>query len=94
MDSLLNSEMTSLELFRTLSHEEQILYAGVIHSIIVSSFDNLSVIKSLSHDDFSEIIKGFDDIIDIFIDLELIDYLEDIIQVKKNLEKVNINVQE
>lgn len=94
MDSLLNSEMTSLELFRTLSHEEQIIYAGLIHSVIVNSFNDLSKVKSVSSKDFSEIMKGFNDIIDIFIDLELVDYLEDIIQVKKNLEKVNINVQE
>lgn len=88
MDSLLNSEMTSLELFRLLSHEEQIIYAGVIHSIIVDSFNDLSRVRSIPAKDFSEIMKGFDDIIDIFIDLELVDYLEDIIQVKNNLEKV------
>jgi hypothetical protein len=92
MDSLLNSEMTSLELFRSLSHEEQMIYAGLIHSVVVDSFNDPSKVRSIPPRDFSEIMKGFNDIIDIFIELELVEYLEDIIQVKINLEKIKENV--
>jgi hypothetical protein len=88
MSSLLNPEMIFSEHFSELSYEEQVFYAGVIHSIVVENFKNINHDNLIDIDYIDDIIVGLDEIINTFIELELVDYLEDILAIKQYVKKI------
>jgi hypothetical protein len=87
MSSLLNSKITSSELLQELSYEERIIYAGVIHSLLIENFKDLNYLNQMSLEYIKDINQGLEEIIDIFIELELVDYLEDILEIREGIKK-------
>ena len=87
MSSLLNSKITSSELLQELSYEESIIYAGVIHSLLIENFKDLNYLNQMSLEYIKDINQGLEEIIDIFIELELVDYLEDILEIREGIKK-------
>ena len=87
MSSLLNSKITSSELIQELSYEERIIYAGVIHSLLIENFKDLNYLNQMSLEYIKDINQGLEEIIDIFIELELVDYLEDILEIREGIKK-------
>jgi len=85
MSSLVYSEMIFSEQFNELSYEEQIIYAGVIYSIVVDNFKNIDYVDLINNID--DIIIGLDEIVNTFIGLELVDYLEDILEIRESIKK-------
>jgi len=87
MSSLLNSKITSSELLQELSYEERIIYAGVIHSLLIENFKDLNYLNQMPLEYIKDINEGLEEIIDIFIELELVDYLEDILEIREGIKK-------
>jgi hypothetical protein len=87
MSSLLNSKITSSELLQELSYEERIIYAGVIHSLLIENFKDLNYLNQMPLEYIKDINEGLEEVIDIFIELELVDYLEDILEIRESIKK-------
>ena len=87
MSSLLNSEMISSELLQVLSYEERVIYAGVMHSLLIENFKDLNYLNQMPLEYIKDINQGLEEIIDIFIELELVDYLEDILKIREGMKK-------
>jgi hypothetical protein len=87
MSSLLNSKITSSELLQELSYEEGIIYAGVIHSLLIENFKDLNYLNQMPLEYIKDINEGLEEVIDIFIELELVDYLEDILEIRESIKK-------
>ena len=87
MSSLLNSEMISLEVLQVLSYEERVIYAGVMHSLLIENFKDLNYLNQMPLEYIKDINQGLEEIIDIFIELELVDYLEDILKIREGMKK-------
>ena len=87
MSSLLNSEMISLEVLQVLSYEERVIYAGVMHSLLIENFKDLNYLNQMPLGYIKDINEGLEEIIDIFIELELVDYLEDILKIREGMKK-------
>jgi hypothetical protein len=87
MSSLLNSKITSSELLQELSYEERIIYAGVIHSLLIENFKDLNYLNQMPLEYIKDINEGLEEVIDIFIELELVDYLEDILEIREGIKK-------
>jgi hypothetical protein len=88
MSSLVSSKITFSEQLQELSYEEKVIYAGVIYSLLVENFKDLDYLNQMSLDHIKDIDEGLEEIIDIFIELELIDYLEDILEIRESIKKL------
>jgi hypothetical protein len=88
MSSLVSSKITFSEQLQELSYEEKVIYAGVIYGLLVENFKDLDYLNQMSLDHIKDIDEGLEEIIDIFIELELIDYLEDILEIRESIKKL------
>ena len=79
--------MISLEVLQVLSYEERVIYAGVMHSLLIENFKDLNYLNQMPLEYIKDINQGLEEIIDIFIELELVDYLEDILEIREGIKK-------
>ena len=79
--------MISLEVLQVLSYEERVIYAGVMHSLLIENFKDLNYLNQMPLEYIKDINQGLEEIIDIFIELELVDYLEDILKIREGMKK-------
>ena len=96
MASIENSQALDLEEAFNMSGLELDLFIKTVYDLsmmISSSLDDESYVKSLSEQEIIDTFMYLDRFIDFYLDQELLDYMEDILNIKLKLEKVLEKIQ-
>ena len=97
MASIENSQALDLDEAFNMSGLELDLFIKTVYDLsmmIGTSLDNESYVKSLDKESILDTFNYLDRFVDFFLDQELLDYVEDILNIKLKLEKVLGIVQE
>ena len=97
MASIENSQALDLDEAFNMSGLELDLFIKTVYDLsmmIGTSLDNESYVKSLDKESILDTFNYLDRFVDFFLDQELLDYVEDILNIKLKLKKVLEIVQE